>query len=130
MLTCGKTSSKINNSMGTLLKFPDQKTGNQLPKNIIELRKKIFEERKEIIEEAADHIHEMTVKSMYSMGLYPAEPDEGYDKSLMLLYEATRSIICKSFQISHPLQEMADDIFTPDEDQDIDEEMLEDGEEQ
>jgi len=88
--------------MGKVIEFPNR--NNNVPQNIDEIKRNLKESQDASIEAAVDNVAVAVAQTLFKMGFSTINP---YDMGLLL--DMIKSMICRSYHVEHPLQQMAID---------------------
>ena len=94
--------------MGQIIQFPNAESIDQ--KKVQDIHDAVIQEKLDVAEHTADHVYEVLIHSLYNIGMLPGNTSV-IENEAMLMYESVRAIACKVLRISHPLQDIAEDMF-------------------
>ncbi len=82
-----------------------------LPQSIEEVEERLNDFKKYHVQEAIETIIPVLFNQIQVLGFEPSIDDEHYVKDAALLVESIRSLMCKLYDIQHPLQLIAGSLF-------------------
>lgn len=93
--------------MTNVVNFP--KSPLKGPEKIEELRSSILDYRMSKVDECADELYEDLFIKMHLFGFDVS--DEGMKKDVALVVESIRSLLCKTYNVKHVLQDLAQTVM-------------------